>query len=400
MKILVLTSRLPYPIEKGDKLRVYYQIRELAQRHEVYLFSLCPDPFTENDVDHLRSFCKEIKYEKLDKAGIAWNLFKGLLLGEPLQAAYFYRSGIHQKLKAWQKEIQAEAVFCQLIRMAAYVDDLGIPAYLDYMDSFSTGMARQAQEEKWWLKPFFQRESRLLDKYQKKVYKDFGLHTIISAQDKALMDPHDELDIQIAPNGIDTSHFLPREKGSPAYDLAFVGNMGYFPNVKAAEYLYHKIMPLVWAKRPETTLLLAGARPHPSVQKMASDNRITISGWVDDIRDAYGDGNIFVAPIFTGSGQQNKILESMSMAVCCLTTPLVNNAIEAQEGEEIALANDPEGFAEKILSLLNRPEERQLMGDKARSFVSGQYTWAQSVAPFEEWLAPIQQELSEKRKLG
>ena len=142
-------------------------------------------------------------------------------------------------------------------------------------------------------------------------------------------------------------------------------------------------MPILWKSRPEISLCLAGARPHPSVQALEEDSRIRVTGWVDDIRKAYQSGKIFVAPLFTGSGQQNKILEAMAMGQCCVTTSLVNNAIHAKADSEILIADEIPIFAHHILRLLQHPEQIKRIGTAARSFVESQYSWESSVAQLE-----------------
>lgn len=386
MKILVLTSRLPYPIEKGDKLRIYHQIRELSQGHKLYLCSLVEESPKAEYLDHLGKFCEEIHTFPLKKAGILLSLAGAYLGGKSLQVAYFFRKSIHQKIKEKVREIGPDLIFCQLIRMSEYVRDLEVPAALDYMDCFSEGMSRQAREGKKWQRPIYQREARLLKRYQEEVYSLFDFHSIISEQDRDLLDPTGRLDIHIMPNGIDHDYFHPKV-GEEEYELVFVGNMGYFPNVNAVKYLAKKVMPLVWKSLPGAKFLIAGARPHADVQKLGAEDRIVVSGWVPDIREAYVQGKLFVAPIFAGSGQQNKILEAMSMQRPCLTTPLVNNAIHAKAGEEIEVADNQDEFAEKIIDLLKDSQRRKALGLRGRNFVLEQYSWKQSVQKLENWIS-------------
>lgn len=385
MKILVLTSRLPYPIEKGDKLRIYHQIRELSKRHEIFLCSLVEEKPTTEDVDHLRTYCVEIHTFPLKKVGIIFNVLKAFATGQSLQVAYFYRKSIHQKIQALTKRINPDFVYCQLIRMSEYAKRLNVPAALDYMDCFSEGMSRQAREGKKWQKSIFERESKLLKNYQQEIYPVFDYHSIISGQDKKLLDPNGELDIHIVPNGIDGEFFKPTPTVEE-YDLVFVGNMGYFPNVNAARYLVRNVMPWVWAELSEAKVLIAGARPHTEVQKLGLLSGIHVSGWVPDIRDAYASGKVFVAPIFAGSGQQNKILEAMAMEKPCITSPLVNNAIHANPGSEIEIASTEEEFAEKIVGLLRSTERQKSIGQNGRRFILKQYSWAQSVQKIEGWM--------------
>lgn len=379
MKLLVLTSRFPYPIEKGDKLRIYHQLRLLSKRYELVLVSLTDQPIAPEDQAHIEDMVARLYVFRLQKVGIFWHLLKALILGQPFQMAYFYRKSIHRQIQDLIQTERPDHIYCQLLRMAAYVKGTQIPATIDYMDAFSKGMERQAQAEVWWKTPFFHREAKLLAAYEPAIYPDFVHHTLISAQDYALMQFRDDQPVHILPNGINTTFFAPLPQPQPTVAISFVGNLGYFPNIKAAQYLVQEIMPLVWRVQPEAKVLLAGARPHAQVKALAQDSRVNLTGWVADIRTAYAAGKVFVAPIFTGSGQQNKLLEAMAMERPCITTSLVNNAIQAPD-LALRTADTPAAFATHIIDLLGHPERGAIMGRHARLFVQHHFNWEVTVA--------------------
>lgn len=374
MKLLVLSSRFPYPIEKGDKLRIYHQIRELATQHDITLIALSDQPVSESQLVEMRQYCREIHVFRLSKIRIIIRLLGSLFLKKPFQQAYFFRPKIARQVRKIILGTQPDMIYCQLLRMAAYCQDIPFAKTLDYMDALSLGMKRRAAHSPFWLKPIFRREARLLKKYEQKLLQEFDHHTIISASDGKEIAPASSA-ITTIPNGVDVNFFSPKENAKPNYDLVFVGNMGYFPNVEASRFLVKKIIPLL----PEgTSLLLAGARPDPQVKALAGNN-IHISGWVDDIRDAYADGKIFVAPLFTGSGQQNKILEAMAMGIPCITTSLVNQAIGARPDQEILIADNAETFAQQIMRLQSQSELRNQLGEAGRKWVQEKYSWKGSV---------------------
>ncbi|GAB4403141.1 MAG: TIGR03087 family PEP-CTERM/XrtA system glycosyltransferase [Bacteroidia bacterium] len=393
MKLLVLTSRFPYPVEKGDKLRIYHQLVQLAQRHEIVLFSLSDQPVAEADYRQVAALCSSIYLFSLPRPGIFLHVALGLLRGEAIQMAYFFRRKIAHRLAQIIETEQPDMLYCQLIRMAAYVQALrpAIPCTIDYMDCFSAGMKRQATREQLLRRGIYRRESRLLARYEREVYGAFAHHCIISEQDRRLLDlPADQQDrVQVVPNGVDTAYFCPDPAQTPTHDVVFAGNMGYFPNVEAACFLASEVMPLVWATYPQATLLIAGARPTPAVRRLAADPRIDVSGWVADIRRAYGGGRVCVAPLRTGSGQQNKVLEAMSMARPCVTTSLVNNAIGAVPAEAMLLGDTPAQLAQQICAVLADPALGARLGTRARVFVEERYSWPASVALLEAcWQRP------------
>ena len=176
------------------------------------------------------------------------------------------------------------------------------------------------------------------------------------------------------PNGVDVNYFSPKAK-QKKYDLVFIGNLGYMPNVLAVELIVKEIMPILIAKNNAIQLLIAGA--NPSAQMMAySNNNIAVKAWVPDIRDAYADAKIFIAPLHTGAGLQNKLLEAMSMQMPCITTSICNNALHAIENEEILTANTTHEFVEKINTLLQNTELQTQLGSNARQMIIRKFDWA------------------------
>jgi sugar transferase (PEP-CTERM/EpsH1 system associated) len=389
MKILYLASRYPYPLEKGDKLRAYHHLRELAAAgHEIYLCALTAETVSEADLAALRPFCAQIEIIQLSNWNILRQLPAWFLLRRPLQVGFFYSKKVATKINLLAAKWQPDLVWTQLLRMSEYGRTLGNWRVLDLMDALSANTARWAATAAWYLRPILRREARLLAAYEQEIRHDFQANFIISQQDADLLDSKNDLKnsttapLHILPNGVDTDFFDNKlaSESAQKYNIVFVGNMGYAPNVQAALYLAQQIMPLVWRVLPAATLLIAGARPHKDVLALGKDARIHISGWLDDIRTAYLSGQVLAAPLFIGSGQQNKILEAMSLALPCISTPLVNNAIHAQTDKEILIATDAASFSAQILALLASPADAKKIGLAARDFVCRHYTWPTSVA--------------------
>lgn len=373
-KLLIITPRFPYPLEKGDKLRIYYQLRELAATYTICLVALTEEEVAPKDYDEIKKYCSDIYIFERSK----WTIFKNLLLSffkkRPLQVSYFYDKKIHRQILTIIKNEQPDHIYCQLIRTAAYVKGVAIPKTIDYMDTFSIGAKRWANHANLFIKPFLKREARLVSKYEARVYDWFDHHTIISEQDKNLLQLQDNTAITVIPNGVDTNFFAPLDGIEKAYDIVFVGNMGYKPNIEAAIFLVKDILPALLTRYPDFKILIAGARPSQAVQKLASDH-VTVSGWVEDIRTAYASGSMFVAPLFLGSGQQNKILEAMAMGIPCITTDLVNNAIGAAPNQEILIANTTEEFIKQIIFLKKSAETQKILQLRGLAFIKDNFSW-------------------------
>lgn len=373
LKILFLTSRFPYPLEKGDKLRAYYQIREISKDHDIYLISIVDDDPAKSDLEKIRPLVKELHIIRIASLERIISLFKAFSSGIPYQIAWFYSAKINEIIKEITMSIQPDHIFCQLTRMAEYCKDMPILKTLDYMDSFGIGMKRRAHVAKGFSKFIYNIEASRMIRYEAMIADKFDHLTIISEQDKAQFSFAQANDIHILHNGIDPSFF---DYGSQPkdVDIVFVGNMGYLPNVEAAEFLVQQILPKCDQR---VSVLIAGTNPANRVKALQSD-QVIISGWIEDIRSAYGRAHIFVAPLWSGTGQQNKILEAMAMGIPCITTTAVNNAIGAEDGEEIILADDEAQFAEKIKSLLHNDHLRSQISQNAKIFVKQNFDWKQN----------------------
>jgi glycosyltransferase involved in cell wall biosynthesis len=269
MRLFVLLSRFPYPLDKGDKLRAYHQLRYLAQHHEICLFALSDEEVTAQADAAVRPLCRGgLWVHRLRRPGIALNMTRALATGLPLQVGYFYDAAAQRQVDQLLAEFKPAAVYCQLIRMAEYLrGSVGrVPMVLDYMDVFSAGMTRRATQAALGPRQVFELEARRLTAYEAEVFDWFGQHTIISDQDRQLIQHPDRQRIHIVLNGIDTDFFQPRPGAAKEYDVLFCGNMSYHPNVDAAVFLAEEIMPLVRQHQPEARLLVAGTTPAARVQ--------------------------------------------------------------------------------------------------------------------------------------
>ena len=209
-----------------------------------------------------------------------------------------------------------------------------------------------------------------------KIYKEFDNATIISESDRNLIFHYENEDIKVVPNGIDMEYFI-SQNAEKDFDLVFTGNMSYPPNVQSALFLIEEIMPEVWKHRPQTNLLISGANPVQKLKQLQSD-RVTVLGWIEDIRTSYSRSKIFIAPMLIGSGLQNKLLEAMAMKLPCISSELANRSLEAQEGESILIGSDKTEYAGHILDLLEKPEKAMELAEKGHSFVAGKFSWSKS----------------------
>ena len=385
MKIFVLLPRIPWPLEKGDKLRAFNQIKQLAKNNEVVLCALNTDKKVskEDAFKALQPYCISVTFIDISKLSILINISKAFFKGLPLQCGYFYNTKAHKKIRNIIKKHKPDMLFGQLLRVAEYIRHENTSKTIDYQDVFSMGMKRRSEIAPFYMKPFFNMEYRRLRRYEHDIFDDFDVKTIISVPDRNLIDHPKKDEILIVPNGVDHEYYTPREC-EKKYDIVFTGNMSYAPNVNAVEYLANDILPLVWKKLPDAKMYIAGATPDPRVKKVASD-RIIISGWLDDMRDAYAQSKIFIAPMRIGTGLQNKLLEAMAMRLPCITTTLANNSLLAsEEKNEILVGNNEQELAEHIITLLTNKDKADEIAQNGHDFVRRIYDWGMATKIMED----------------
>lgn len=379
-KLVIITSRFPYPLEKGDKLRAYYQIKELSKSFDIHLISITESTISLADYNELKRYCKEIKLYRINFLTKWLNVFFNLFSNLPFQVSYFYTKTIKRNIHRYLHHVQPDHIYCQLIRVAEYVKNYhNCPKTLDYMDALSKGIERRIESTSFWKKPAFRSEHKRLVEYESIIFDYFEHHVMISEQDSRHIFHRNKDAIQIIPNGVDQRFFI-KNDSEKKYDLVFTGNMSYAPNIAASNFLVNDILPLL----PHSNqLLLSGANPTREVEQLAS-NRVKVTGWVEDIRESYASGKIFAAPMFIGTGLQNKLLEAMAMGLPCITTPLANNALKAIPNESILIANNAEEFAKWIIQLNTDQALYEKLANNGRNFVKANYNWESTTKKLEK----------------
>jgi sugar transferase (PEP-CTERM/EpsH1 system associated) len=387
MKLMILLSRVPYPLEKGDKLRAYHLMARLAERHRIILCCLSDGPTDPAHIEHLRGFCAHIEVIRIPRWRILLKLATAVASRLPFQVAYFHHRSAQRVIDRLIQEQQPDAVLCQLVRTTEYLrTHPTLPKTLDYMDTLSKGMERRTRNAPFYLRPLFQAETLRLIRYENLMFDLFDGTVIISEQDRDLLYHPLRDRVQVIPNGVDTAHFspMPMEK---RYDLVFTGNMNYPPNIDSVLFMARKVLPLVHAQRPDTNLLISGVDPSPEVRELArQDPRIVVGGWVKDIRHSYAMARIFIAPMQIGTGLQNKLLEAMAMRIPCITSSLANNAVQAVPGESILIGQTPQDYAAHILRLLADPAERDRLAEAGSRFVQEHFDWERSAQQLDDLL--------------
>jgi polysaccharide biosynthesis protein PslH len=349
MKLLMILSRIPYPLDKGDKLRAYHQIKHLLEQNvELTICCLHFEKIKANEIAHLQSLGGKWHFISLSYWRAASQIGYHLFTRRPFQVALFYQSKAHREVQKMIAEEQPDHIWVQLVRTAEYAKQaVHIKKSIDYMDALGSGVAKRANQTRGLQRLFWKEEAERLTRYENIIWNYFDHHFIISEKDAQQINAPQPKLWKILSNGIDFDYFQ-RQSKHLGKKIVFIGNMAYPPNIDAALYLAKEIMPLVWEKNPRIPLLIAGADPVSAIQQLVS-SQIIILGRQDDIRKAYEEAAIFVAPMRLGTGMQNKILEALCMEIPVITSPVAAEAFDLPIKKHLITANNPHEMAEAIL---------------------------------------------------
>ena len=230
MKVLALLSRIPWPLEKGDKLRAYHHVKSIAEKHEVILVCLSDQKEHPQAREELLKFCDEVHFIRLNKLGILWNLGLSIFNTKPFSVNYFFQSSAQKKVHALIEKHMPRHMFIQLVRTAEYAKKYQlIPSTFDYMDAFSMGAQRRVNKAIPGLKHLLSIEASRLKNYENETFNFFTHKTIISETDRDLIQHPEKSKIEILPNGVDFQTFTKDDSVEKKYQLVFTGNMSYPP---------------------------------------------------------------------------------------------------------------------------------------------------------------------------
>jgi sugar transferase (PEP-CTERM/EpsH1 system associated) len=386
MKILFALSRFPFPTLKGDKLRAYYQLKELSKKHEVHLVCLSEDKSDLFYLQDVEPFCASLQLVHLSFIRKSWNLINALFTDKPFQVHYFQHPYLKKLITKTVTANKIDVCYVQLIRMCENVPKIpDVGYYLDYMDCFSAGMFKRAERANGLIRLLYLTEAKRLQKYEHQVANRFNAYSIISEADRDEFQPPLKNTIQIIPNGISHDFLDFESHPEKDIDLIFTGNMNYYPNVEAVRYLCKQIIPGLLKDFPQLKVYIVGTDPTPEVLHLASSH-VVVTGYVPDLRPYLARAKVAIAPMFFGSGLQNKLLEAMAMGIPVLTSPLANSSLNAPEDEAICIADTPDGFIEKALNLLRNEHFAQHIGANGKQYVTRQFDWSKRNAELEEGL--------------
>lgn len=389
MKILFVCHRLPFPPNRGGKIRPFNMIQHLSRKHDVTVASLAETEQELCDGAGLEKHCAEVIAELLPKP-VRWRqACAALCTSEPSSVAYFRSVDLHRRVQKVLREQKFDCAIVHCAFVAQYV--LGWEGglrWLDYGDLDSGKWAEYGEHRSFPLSLGFRLEAKKLRKYEAKLAGLFHQCTVTTQGE---LDMYASLGAStpcsVIPNGVDASYFTrPVQGPESSRVIAFLGRMDYYPNIDGILYFVHDILPIIQKAIPDVHLRVIGSNPSQRIRDLARLPGVTVTGHVPDVRPYLADAAVAIAPLRLARGTQNKILESMAMGIPVVATPQAAKGIHAVPGEHFLVAGSPQIFAAQVVGLLQQIETRRAISHEARKQVERMHHWPASMDLMDEVL--------------
>ncbi len=382
MRVLYICHRVPYPPNKGDKIRAFHQLQAIAARHEVDLFTLADKTIDLAGSSILDQYCRRKMIAEVTPALARLRLFPQLLSRKPLSLGYFYSSELELQIRKALLQRSYDRIFVYCSSMAQYVDWVDhIPTLIDIVDVDSDKWLQYATFKEFPFSMVYRREGRTLEEYERRLYRKFPVLVTTEREAQVVRKAWNEATVHVVPNGVDTTYFDPTgartAAGQPT--IIFVGDMAYFPNEEAVTFFALKVLPLVRISVPNVLFLIVGRDPSRSVRHLQKIRGVTVTGSVPDVRPYLAKAQVSVAPFSIATGIQNKILEAMAYALPVVATPRAVQGLSKSVAEIVETGRTPEELAALVVDLLRNPRLSQDKGAEGRQRVAAEYNWDRSM---------------------
>ncbi|MGE0179281.1 MAG: TIGR03087 family PEP-CTERM/XrtA system glycosyltransferase [Sphingomonas sp.] len=392
--ILFLAHRIPFPPDRGDKIRSWQLIKRLARRGRVHLACFADD---EADAAHLTGLRAALgdalgeTHVEVRRTGKAAAGARAIATDKPVSLTLFHSQILRRFVEHLLNRRGIEAIFAFSGQMAQFVPPVpGVPFIMDFGDVDSAKFAAYADEASAPMRWLYRREAMRLFAFERAVARRADYTTFVSeAEARLFRDATGLANIRALSNGIDFDHFspdadfpaLPASERGDGPILLFTGQMDYPPNIAAVSWFAREVIP----RLDEARFVIAGRAPTVDVRALEGE-RVTVTGAVDDMRSWLAAADVVVAPLTIARGIQNKVLEAMAMARPIVASPAAFEGIEAEPGRHLEVAEGTEAMAVTIGKLLADVDAAAAMGVAARQRVVESYSWSSRLADLDSML--------------
>lgn len=401
MDILFLAHRIPFPPDRGDKIRSWNVLKHLASLGRVHLACFADD---ESDASNLEGLRKALggrlgdAYVQVRCRSKIAAAVEALALDKPLSLTLFDSSALRSFIDKMLARPEVGAVYASSGQMGQFVPErvrqLFVMDFLD-MDSEKFADYSKSGAMRW----VYKREAVKLFAFERATAARADVALFVSEAERALFTGKASLplgDIRSVSNGIDLDFYDPEADFPRLGDhhdplILFTGQMDYRPNIEAVTEFADRCVPLIHEQRPDARFAIVGRNPTPAVRRLAERPGIIVTGAVPDVRTWLAAADIVVAPLKIARGIQNKVLEAMAMGRPVVASSGAFEGIEAQPERDLLVANGAKAQARAILGLLEDSSKAAVIGANARRCMISRYRWDVRLAPLTEILS------SEKR---
>ncbi len=381
MRILYLTHRLPYPPDRGDRIRSYHTLKWLAAHHDVYLACFADEAPKPDSIHFLTSVCTEFYIERLSAKrwlSAAWSLARGRSITE----GAFRSRRIRRQLRQWTVEAPFDAVIAFCSSMGQYLDTVDGRCgrrIVDLVDVDSEKWAQYSLVHTGLRRLVYRLESTRVRRLERQLASQADAVLCVSEQEAALFrsicpDGH----VVALRNGVDTEYFRPSITGETdehAHRCVFVGVLDYQANVDGLDWFCREVWPQVRVKVPDAAFHIVGKNPTAAVRRLGEIDGVMLVGPVPDVRPHLESAAVAIAPLRVARGIQNKVLEAMAMGKPVVATPEAREGLDVENGTHALLAASSQQFCDSIVTLLNSHTLRRTIGAAARARTVEHYGW-------------------------
>lgn len=380
MKILFLAHLLPLPLDSGGKIKSYYTLKALAAKNEVRVLAYVRTDEERQLIPELQKICPVIETIPLERSKFkqALDLFWSLAKKKSFIIDRDFRSEMQAAFNAMVDNFKPDVVHVDHLQMAQFVDfDSPYKTVLDNHNVEAMIIKRISETaDSLGMRRFASIEWPKLQKYELDICSKCDLVLTVSEEDKAtLQTDTNKANIHSVPIGVDMQYFDFVKRNPDSKNILSIGTMYWPPNVDSMLYFSKEIFPLVKREIPDAILTIAGQKPVASIQALASDPSIRVTGYVDDSRTVARDCGVFIVPLRSGSGVRVKILNALAMGLPVVSTSIGAEGLDVISGKHLILADEPESFARAIIDVINNPDLANSIGASARELVGEKYSW-------------------------
>jgi len=382
LDILLLAHRLPFPPDKGDRIRAFHWVSGLAARHRVEVMAFLDDPYDVTQADRLREWCAAVTAVPLRRGAARLRALRAVLGSGPSSLAW-YRD---PELARAAERARADVTLAFSSTMAPYALALARPRVLDLVDLDSMKWRQIAEHVGFPRSALLRHEAGRLERFERSLVLAGERVAVVSAAERDLFPPALRPRVSVVRNGVDAGRFAPDGGPPEPGTILFAGALDYFPSADAVVYFARAVMPLVRARVPLARFRVAGPRAGSALRRLAAAGALELLGYLPDVRDAYRRAAVFVAPYRVFQGVPNKVLEALASGLPVVATPGAVRGLPGAADAGVIVAEGAEALAEGVVTLLETPGERERRGETGREWMLKEHRWEDAVKALEDLL--------------